>query len=128
MWCSAGMISISTAVHQRFSSYSGNRWDTDDLISDASRRSFFRTLSGMAPTLLMPKLGSRQSLLAGVIPVGKTTVQNGRSEVLQYCDEIAHLGFHRYEVNSTRAAIAEYYVDRSSEFKEQMSIPGSSIY
>jgi sugar phosphate isomerase/epimerase len=64
----------------------------------------------------------QQLFQAGVIPVGKTTVANGRSEVLAYCDEVAQLGFHRYEVNNTRTGIAQFYVDRIPEFKEQMAM------
>lgn len=45
---------------------------------------------------------------------------NGRTEVLGYCDELMQLGFHRFEVNNTRAGIAEYYAQRAEEFKDLM--------
>ena len=88
----------------------------------ATRRDFLRGVSGLASGFVLSPIEPRQDFLAGIIPVGKTTAADGRAEVLAYCDEIQQLGFRRFEVNNTRAAIAQAYVDKIPEFKEQMAL------
>jgi sugar phosphate isomerase/epimerase len=75
----------------------------------------------MASAYVLSGVEPRQEFSAGIIPVGKTTAANGREEVLTYCDEISKLGFRRFEVNNTRAGIAEAYADKTSEFRTQMA-------
>jgi inosose dehydratase len=87
-----------------------------------TRRDFLRSASCFASGLLMPTSSPQQLFRAGAIPVGRTTAANGRAEVLAYCDEFAQVGFHHYEVNNTRAGIAQIYVDKVLEFKEQMAM------
>ena len=86
-----------------------------------SRRKFLKTVPAFGGAFFEARAVSRQLFQAGVIPVGKTTIEHGREEVLDYCDEITRLGFHRFEVNNTRARIAEYYVDRIEEFKKELA-------
>ena len=88
----------------------------------STRRDFLRSVSCLTPAFFMAIPSPRQLFQAGAIPVGKTTVADGRAEVLAYCDELAQLGFHRYEVNNTRAGIAQAYVDKIPEFNEQMAM------
>jgi sugar phosphate isomerase/epimerase len=88
----------------------------------STRRDFLRNVSCLAPAFFMPVTEPQQLFQAGAIPVGKTTAANGRAEVLAYCDELAQLGFHYYEFNNTRAGIAQIYVDKVLEFKEQMAM------
>src|ERR1700743_143332 len=89
-----------------------------------NRRTFLKAVPVFSGALFdgsaLARAGARQLFQAGVIPVGKTTVEHGREEVLDYCDEISRLGFSRFEVNNTAARIAEYYVDRIDEFKREM--------
>ena len=85
-----------------------------------TRRDFLRSVPGLASAFVLSHIEPRQDFLAGIIPVGKTTAANGRAEVLAYCGQINQLGFQRFEVNNTRAAIAQAYVDNIPEFKEQM--------
>jgi sugar phosphate isomerase/epimerase len=87
-----------------------------------TRRDFLRGASCLASTFFVPKTLPLQHFLAGIIPVGKTTVANGPSEIAEYCREIAALGFHRFEINNTRAGIAQHYVDKIPEFEEQMAM------
>jgi sugar phosphate isomerase/epimerase len=86
-----------------------------------TRRDFLRGAASVPFALLSENIGPRQNFLAGIIPVGKTTSANGRAEVLTYCDEIRQLGFLRFEVNNTRSAVAQAYVDKISEFNAQMA-------
>jgi sugar phosphate isomerase/epimerase len=93
-----------------------------------TRREFLRGVPVLAaaftlakPAFALSKVDSPQNFLAGIIPVGKTTAANGPAEVIAYCDEIKQLGFQRYEVNNTRAAIAQAYADKIPQFKEQMA-------
>jgi inosose dehydratase len=88
----------------------------------STRRDFLQSASCLVPSFFVPTTLPRQRFQAGVIPVGKTTVANGSAEVVAYCDEVARLGFHRYEVNNTRASIAQSYVDKIPEFNEQMAM------
>jgi inosose dehydratase len=85
-----------------------------------SRRRFLEVTSGVVSGLFLPGGLSAQTFSVGAIPVGKTTIANGRTEVLGYCDELMKLGFRRFEVNNTRAGIAEYYGQRVEEFKDLM--------
>lgn len=87
-----------------------------------TRRNFLRGVSSLASAFFIPDSWPQQHFLAGIVPVGKTTVANGPAEVLEHCGEIAQLGFHRFEVNNTRAGIAQYYVDKILEFKEQIAM------
>jgi sugar phosphate isomerase/epimerase len=86
-----------------------------------TRRDFLCGAACVSFAFLSHNIGQPQEFLAGIIPVGKTTAANGRAEVLAYCDEIRQLGFLRFEVNNTRAAIAQAYVDKIPEFNAQMA-------
>jgi len=75
----------------------------------STRLDFVRSASSFVPAFLMSITVPQQLFQAGVISAGKTAVANGRAEVFAYCDEVAQLGFHRYEVNNTRVGIAQFY-------------------
>lgn len=115
------MFAIAESNRQNLESISGNAQTVEFVSPVPTRRQFVRSMSGFASAFFLPNTWS-QYFLAGVVPVGRTTAAHGRSEVLGYCDEIAHLGFHRFEINNTRADIAQYYVDKIAQFKEQMAI------
>ncbi len=60
------------------------------------------------------RAASPQTFIAGIVPAG-------RSDFWTNCDEVSSLGFHHIEFNNTRAQIAEAYLDRVEEFKDQMA-------
>src|SRR5258707_13461258 len=64
---------------------------------------------------------SSQAFLAGIVPAGKTSPDGQIETYWNHCDEVAKLGFHRIEINNTRARIAEYYSNRISEFNDAMA-------
>jgi sugar phosphate isomerase/epimerase len=99
-----------------------NNTEAETLLPTLNRRRFLQGASSLSAVFFAPKGLQDQAFQAGIISVGKTTAANGRAEVWEHCDEIAQLGFHRFEVNNTRAAIAEYYADRTAEYKEQLEL------
>lgn len=77
----------------------------------------------------LPQIEAPARFTAGLIPVGKTTVENGVHDFWSHCDDVSKAGVHRIEFNNTRAKIAEAYVNRAAEFREGMaalkvSMPG----
>jgi sugar phosphate isomerase/epimerase len=84
-----------------------------------NRREFLLMPAALAVPLLAPR-ASRQTFSAGVVPSGRTSPGEVK-DFWSHCDEVASLGFHRIEVNNTRAKIAEYYSDRVSEFTDAMA-------
>ena len=111
------MFEPSTSQNNQFPSVTDHEKAT---LPSLSRRRFLQTASYLSSGLFLPGGLSTQTFSVGAIPVGKTTVANGCAEVLGYCDEFMELGFHRFEVNNTRAGIAEYYGQRVEEFKDLM--------
>ncbi len=69
---------------------------------------------------LLARPASRQTFFAGVVPAGRSSPGEVK-DFWSHCDEVAGLGFHRVEVNNTRARIAEYYSDKISEFTDAMA-------
>ena len=75
--------------------------------------------AGLAVPLLA-RPASRQTFLTGIVPAGRSSPGEVK-DFWSHCDEVSRLGFHRVEVNNTRAMIAEAYSSKVSEFTQAMA-------
>ena len=92
---------------------------------DKVRRRSFLSVSGMSVTAAVvgftPKVllsaGKPQKFIAGYAPFTRGSVES----YWEACDECAGLGFRHIEVDNSRLKLAQYYIDRISEYKEEMA-------
>jgi sugar phosphate isomerase/epimerase len=96
-----------------------------------NRRQFLAAASGAIS--LRASASAGQPFTAGIVPAGRGSAPGQVEGFWEHCDEVASLGFHQIEINNTRAKIAEYYSDRTSEFKDEMarrrlSLPGLALF
>lgn len=97
-----------------------------------SRRKFLQSASFLATSLASP-MKLHTPFGAGLVPFGKTTVETGVQDFWGHADEVAALEVHHIEFNNTRAKIAEAYLPRLSEFRDEMvarrlTMPGLAQY
>lgn len=71
---------------------------------------------GCAPKVL-PPAGKPQKFIAGYAPFTRGSVES----YWQACDECAGLGFRHIEVDNSRLKLAQFYIDRISEYSEEMA-------
>jgi hypothetical protein len=91
-----------------------------------NRRQFLQMSSAFVTSSITPD-SLRQTFDAGIVPAGKTSSISGMEAYWNHCDEVSRLGFHRIEVNNTRAGIAECYTEQIPEFKDAMTARNLSM-
>ena len=87
-----------------------------------NRRRFLAAVAGAIA--LQADASAGQPFTAGIVPAGRSSAPGQVEGFWQHCDEVANLGFHHIEINNTRAKIAESYLDRIPEFKDEMARRG----
>jgi sugar phosphate isomerase/epimerase len=105
-------------------------------VSSPSRRAFLAgAAAGLQTAVAQPPNRNSQPFPAGVVPGGRgrpvapqpagnpaaITPEARLQNFWSACDECATLGIHHIEVNTTNTRVAQTYVNRLSEFKEELT-------